>query len=192
MVATTIAAVRGDDRTRRLRVALWHVAGLALGAGALALLVFAAGAVLPLPRVPLGLVLSVAAFLWGVSVLAGRPLPVASSAAQVPLAWRYTMTPPQYAFSYGVGLGLGVFTRILSFSFYALVGLLLFVDDPFAALLIGELYALARGAPVVAAALVDRSAEEIVERTEAWSGLAFRMDAATLLVLAAALPLRLM
>lgn len=180
MVATTIAAVGGDKRRDRIAVASWHVAGLIVGASILAMLASGLGGALPLPRIPLALALGSAAVIWGISSLLDRPLPVASSSAQVPLAWRYTMSPPQYAFSYGVGLGVGAATRVLSFSFYVFVGLVFLIGDIVAGLMAAQAYALVRSAPVVAASLVDRSAEEMISRTGRWRVVALRADAAIL------------
>lgn len=156
MVAVTVAAVGGETRERRVRLAMWHFAGLAVGAFILALLATAVGHGLPVPEPEAPAILGAASVLWGITTAAGRPLPVVSSAAQVPAAWFHTMTPRQFAFGYGVGLGLGVLTRIRSFSFFAFVGLLVLLADPLIGIVVAGLYASARAVPVFMASLSDR------------------------------------
>jgi hypothetical protein len=190
MVATITAAVRGGrPASKPLRLVLWHWAGLALGASALAAVVSAVALALPVPRAALVALVALPSLAWGLAAAIGRPLPVATPHRQVPLAWRYAMTPAQYAFCYGVGLGAGVFTRIMSFSFYAFVGSLLLVRNPLLAVAISQLYAAARVAPVVAALLVDRPAEELVEETLPWRVIALRFDGAVLVLAALAFTL---
>jgi hypothetical protein len=190
MVATITAAVGGGRRASKpLRLVLWHWAGLALGASALAAAVSAVALAVPVPRVALAALVAVPSLAWGLAAAVGRPLPVATPHKQVPLAWRYAMTPAQYSFCYGVGLGAGVFTRIMSFSFYAFVGSLLLVRDPLLAVGIAQLYAAARVAPVVAALLVDRPAEELVEQALSWRAIALRFDGAVLVLAALAFAL---
>jgi hypothetical protein len=188
MVATITAAVRGGRPVAKpLRLVLWHWSGLALGATALALAVSGIALAVPVPRVALAALVAVPSLAWGLAAAIGRPLPVATPHRQVPRAWRYAMTPAQYAFCYGVGLGAGVFTRIMSFSFYAFVGSLLLVRDPLLAIGIAQVYAAARAAPVVAGVLVDRPAEELVDRTLPWRRLALRFDGLVLILAALAI-----
>ncbi len=176
MVAATAAAVCGGRIASRTRIVLWHLGGLVLGAAVLAVVVAAVGAALPLPRPTLTAALGVMALAVGGAAVAGRSVPVVSSRAQVPEAWSVIMSPAQYAFAYGVGLGLGVVTRVPSWSLYLLLGFLL-VGDPTAALVAAPLYGLARGLPVIAASWVDRPNPEIVGAMDSrLRPLAFRVD----------------
>jgi hypothetical protein len=190
MVATTSAAVSGKKGILGIGPALWHVIGLIFGASVLALLLSTLGQALRLPTLPFSALIGIVALLWGASSFLGRPLPVYSSNAQVPIAWSHTMSRDQYAFSYGVGLGLGVFTRIPSLSFQALMGVMLLTSNPLLALAIAQTYALARGAPVLAASLANLPAERLVARMAKWRGAAFRADAVALFAVGVALASR--
>jgi cytochrome c biogenesis protein CcdA len=181
MVATTTAAVRGG-RSSPAAMSLWHLAGLLLGSTVLALALAGIGALLPLPRRELVIAVGGAASLAGLATLASRPLPVVSSAAQVPEAWRHTLSPAQYAFAYGTGLGLGVFTRIPSWSYHLLLALIVALGDPVLAILAAPTYALARGVPVILAAGSGRPGQAVIEAMAGWRGAAFRLDAALTLV----------
>lgn len=181
MVAATFAAGSGDRHRNRLRFALWHAGGLALGAAMLALAASALGAALPVQGPWVAVFLGAAAALWGAARLVGRPLPVLTSKAQVPRAWRYTLTPPQYLFSYGVGLGLGALTRVPTLSFYVFVGTLLMIaPNVLAAVLVAQCYALARAIPVGAALAGRRGAEQFFNRIGPWQSAAVRVDAVVL------------
>jgi hypothetical protein len=183
MVASTLAAVSGERRRDRLILAGWHLAGLLVGAVTLALAVSLVAAVVPLPRTALAVAVAVAALVWGGASLLGRPLPVASSTAQVPRVWQYMLSPRQYIFSYGVGLGVGFLTRILSLSFYVSLALLLLARNPFGAVAVSSAYALARGAPVIVAAAGRSSAETMLEKSERVRLLALRIDSLALVAI---------
>ena len=176
MVATTIAAVRGDRHGSLARMALWHLAGLIGGATVLAVAVAQLGAVLPLPRPALAGVLGALALVAGAAGLAGRSIPVASTRAQVPKAWSVTMEPAQYAFTYGLGLGVGVATRIPSWSLHLLLGILLIQGDPVAAALVGPVYGISRGLPVVVSSATARSSQDVLATLERLRGAAFKTD----------------
>jgi cytochrome c biogenesis protein CcdA len=178
MVATATAAVSGGQ-SKLSRVVFWHLAGLAIGAGLLGLIISMIGASVSIPAFASAVLLGTIALLWGGATLLGRPLPVVSTSAQVPLAWRYTLGPGQYAFGYGVGLGLGVLTRVSSLSLYAFFGVLLLLGDPLAGLMLSQVYAVARAVPLLFAADTGRSAVD-VGLTERWRWRIKRLDAAAL------------
>jgi hypothetical protein len=183
MVASTLAAGSGERRRDRLLLAGWHLAGLLVGAVALALAVSLVAAVVPLPRSAFAVAVAVAALLWGGASLLGRPLPVVSSSAQVPQAWLYTLNPRQYVFSYGVGLGVGFLTRILTISFYVLVALFLLAGNPVGAIAAATAYGFARGLPVLLAAADGSSAEQIGEKTEHIRAIALKADSLALVTI---------
>jgi hypothetical protein len=179
MVATIFAAVSGDDSNRRLRFAGWHQAGLVLGALLLSVLAALAASAVVVPAA-LAVILATAMLVWGAGSLVGRPLPILSPSAQVPLAWRYTMSPAQYAFSYGVGLGFALSTRVASASLYALLVVLLLDGRLSTALAATAAYALARGLPVIYATRAS-SAEHAMHRLEAIRPVAVRTDGLALI-----------
>lgn len=179
MVATIFAAVRGDRSRLRMRVAGWHQIGLVTGALVLTIPAALAGAALAVPA-SLVAVAAILMLVWGMAILAGRPLPVRSPSAQVPLAWRYTMSPGQYAFSYGVGLGIGVVTRVASGSLYALLAVVVFDGRVATGLAAAAAYSLGRGLPVLYAS-GSSSPEEAMGSLERIRALATRADGVALL-----------
>ncbi len=76
---------------------------------------------------------------------------------QVPEHWRRVMPMPVAAALYGVLLGLGFTTFVLSFGVWALAALALLVADPALGALIGVCFGIGRAVPIVAIGLiVDR------------------------------------
>ncbi len=177
MVAVTGAAVSGESTRDRFQLGLWHLAGLLLGAGVLGLLMSATGEVAGLPDRPILVALGALMVGCGVAALGGRPVPVPSSRAQVPRAWRYTMTPAQYAFAYGVGLGLGLTTRVLSVSLYALVLLIAVAGDVRVGVPLAIAYAITRALPVFLA-LARPDAPRLIDGGDRWRARALALDGA--------------
>jgi hypothetical protein len=111
---------------------------------------------------------------------------------QLPEGWRWTMPLPLAAALYGILLGLGFTTFVLSFGVWALAGISLAVGDPAAGLIIGAAFGVGRAVPVLLVApAVDtpfgvRCIEVMAERPVLYR--AFRLgDAITLGLVAAAL-----
>jgi hypothetical protein len=87
--------------------------------------------------------------LYGLSYVAGRPLPVPTSSRQVPKLWREAFSPATAAILYGGGLGLGFFTRGSYLTFYAAAGIALVSREPLLSALAGVTFGLARTLPLV-------------------------------------------
>jgi len=111
---------------------------------------------------------------------------------QLPERWRWTMPLPLAAALYGVLLGLGFTTFVLSFGVWALAGISLALGDPATGLVIGASFGVGRALPVVLVApVVDRRlgvkcVELMAERPAVYR--AFRLgDAVTLGLVAVAL-----
>ena len=183
MVATTVAAVRGDPRSTGPRLASWHLLGLVVGAIALASLASASGEALRAPIRTITPLIGSACLLAGVATAAaGRSLPVLSSPAQVPKAWSTTMSAAQHSFAYGVGLGFGVLTRIPTWSLHALLALLLLSADLKVALVAAALYAAGRALPVIVAVRRRAATEAVVTAIERLRPIAFRVDGVVLTI----------
>lgn len=76
---------------------------------------------------------------------------------QLPVGWRTRMPMPVAAAGYGVLLGLGFTTFILSYGVWALMGIALAVGDPLAGLIIGAAFGAGRAIPIVVLApIADR------------------------------------
>jgi hypothetical protein len=71
---------------------------------------------------------------------------------QLPESWRWTMPLPLASALYGVLLGLGFTTFVLSFGVWALAGISLAVGDPLAGLVIGAGFGIGRAIPIVVVA----------------------------------------
>jgi cytochrome c biogenesis protein CcdA len=71
---------------------------------------------------------------------------------QVPEAWRRRLPLPAAAFGYGVLLGLGWTTYVLSFAVWALFAIALAAGDPALGVLAGLAFGLGRALPIVALA----------------------------------------
>jgi hypothetical protein len=111
---------------------------------------------------------------------------------QLPEGWRWTMPLPVAAGLYGVLLGLGFTTFVLSFGVWALAGISVALGDPSTGLVIGAAFGVGRAIPIaVVAPVVDtrfgaRCIELMAERPAIYR--AFRLsDAAALGLVAIAL-----
>ncbi len=111
---------------------------------------------------------------------------------QLPEHWRRVMPMPVAAMLYGVLLGIGFTTFVLSFGVWALAGVSLALGDPGLGLLIGAAFGIGRAIPIVSLAPAAggpfgvRATELMCERPGVYLGLR-RGDAAALLVAALAL-----
>lgn len=111
---------------------------------------------------------------------------------QLPEHWRRVMAMPLAAALYGVLLGIGFTTFVLSFGVWALAGIALAVGDPQLGLVLGVCFGLGRALPVAVLAPLDGKAagfkvnEMMCERPGVYLGLR-RGDAAALLAVAIAL-----
>jgi hypothetical protein len=111
---------------------------------------------------------------------------------QLPEHWRRVMPMPVAAVLYGVLLGIGFTTFVLSFGVWALAGVSLAVGDPSLGLLVGAAFGLGRAIPILALAPAAggrvgiRATELMCERPGVYLGLR-RGDAAALAVAALAL-----
>ncbi len=111
---------------------------------------------------------------------------------QLPEHWRRVMPMPLAAALYGVLLGLGFTTFVLSFGVWALAGVSLAVGDPSLGLLLGVAFGIGRAIPIVVLAPMAgrdagiRATELMCERDGVYLGLR-RGDAAALMLVAVAL-----
>src|SRR3954464_6694210 len=111
---------------------------------------------------------------------------------QLPEHWRRVMPMPLVAALYGVLLGLGFTTFVLSFGVWALAGVSLAVGDPSRGLLLGAAFGIGRAIPIVVLAPMAgtdagvRATELVCERESVYTGLR-RGDAAALMLVAVAL-----
>jgi hypothetical protein len=132
-----------DARAGRLRPAAADLAGGAITFGGLALLGAALGAGGP---VALGLAAVVAV---AAAAAEARGLRIAPQIRrQVPEAWRRVLPVPLAAAGYGVLLGLGFTTFVLSFAVWALAGTSIALGDPALGLAIGLAFGAGRALPV--------------------------------------------
>jgi hypothetical protein len=108
---------------------------------------------------------------------------------QLPEHWRRMMPMPLAALLYGVLLGLGFTTFVLSFGVWALAGVSLAIGDPGTGLVLGVAFGVGRAIPILALAPLSggpvgiRATELMCERPGIYVGLR-RGDAAALLAAA--------
>ncbi len=113
---------------------------------------------------------------------------------QLPEHWRRAMPMPLAAALYGLLLGIGFTTFVLSFGVWGLAGVSLALGDPALGLLVGAAFGLGRAIPILALAPVAggpigiRARELMCERPSVYLGLR-RGDATALLLAAIALAL---
>jgi hypothetical protein len=111
---------------------------------------------------------------------------------QLPEHWRRVMPMPVAAALYGVLLGIGFTTFVLSFGVWALAGVSLAVGDPSLGLVLGACFGVGRAIPILALAPLAgrpagfRATELMCERPGVYLGLR-RGDAAALALSALAL-----
>ena len=111
---------------------------------------------------------------------------------QLPEHWRRVLPMPLAAALYGVLLGIGFTTFVLSFGVWALAGVAVAVGDPALGLIIGVAFGIGRALPIVLLAPVAgrpagiRATELMCERPNVYLGLR-RGDAVALALVALAL-----
>jgi hypothetical protein len=111
---------------------------------------------------------------------------------QLPEHWRRVMPMPLAAALYGVLLGIGFTTFVLSFGVWALAGIALALGDPQLGLVLGVCFGLGRALPIAVLAPLDgkpagfKANEMMCERPGVYLGLR-RGDAAALMLAAIAL-----
>jgi hypothetical protein len=131
---------------------------------------------------------AVIALLAAIAEARGLPI-VPQVRRQLPEPWRRLMPMPVAAFLYGILLGLGFTTFVLSFGVWALAGISFAVGDPVAGIAIGLAFGAGRAIPILALAPVCqrpagiRATELMTQRPSLYRG--FRIGDATLLAAAA-------
>jgi hypothetical protein len=103
-----------------------------------------------------------AAVALAAAVAEARGLPIVPQVRrQLPVGWRRSVPMPLAAAGYGVLLGLGFTTFVLSYGVWALMGIALAIGDPMAGLLLGVAFGIGRALPIVLLApLADRPTGE--------------------------------
>jgi hypothetical protein len=88
----------------------------------------------------------------------GKPI-VPQVRRQLPVRWRSTVPMPLAAGGYGILLGLGFTTFVLSYGVWALMGISLLLGDPLAGVAVGAAFGAGRALPIVVLApIADRPA----------------------------------
>lgn len=111
---------------------------------------------------------------------------------QLPVGWRSSAPMPLASAGYGVLLGLGFTTFVLSYGVWALIGVSLAIGDPTAGLVIGISFGIGRALPIIALAPIadrpigERACEAMAMRPGLLRG-ARAGDAIALVVVAGAL-----
>jgi len=134
-----------------------------------------------------------AAIAVGAAILEARGIPIVPQIRrQLPEHWRRVLPMPLAATLYGVLLGVGFTTFVLSFGVWALAGISLALGDPRLGLIVGACFGIGRAVPIVALAPLAgssagiRATRTMCERDSVYAGVR-RGDAVVLLLAAVAL-----
>lgn len=156
MVGTILPIGYGERKSgRRLGVLFFHLLGAVSGAASLGSLAGALGAglynVIGTTVTP-SLVLSLTGIIaipYALRELRIIPVPAPQFSRQVPHKWRLIFPPKVMAFCYGLGLGLGVATRIPVTTFYIPLLWTVLVGDPWLGALALGGFGVGRALPLV-------------------------------------------
>lgn len=165
MVGTILPIVYGERQQDKHAVALWfHTAGYVTGAGTVGCLLGILGAALPLYRLHMdrGVVALLATGLVSVSYslreLGLVQVPAPQFHRQVPEKWRFQFRPKLAALFYGLGLGVGLGTRIPVTTFYVVVLWAVLIGSPLLGALGLATFGFGRALPLLCMApLLDSS-----------------------------------
>jgi hypothetical protein len=145
-MAMTIGPVGGEAERRRLL--RWHSVGVLIGSAVMGLLLALAGSLVGAEigwlDGAISVVLAVVLLAWGVRFLSGRGLVYPRSKWQVPEHWRSTLPLPFTVFAYGVMLGVGWVTDVVSPVYWLFAGLTVLMASPGEASVGWAAYAFAR------------------------------------------------
>lgn len=155
MVATILPIVNGQRiLAKRFTALRAHAVGCLVGGALIGVALGVAGAIVPLEKLPLqrpvlvALVTGSLSLLYSLSEAALIRLPAPQCRWQVPLGWRDRLPHNVSSLSYGLGLGLGVATRIPVATIYALIVWSLMVGRPALTSLVMLTFGLGRVLPL--------------------------------------------
>lgn len=156
MVGTILPIGHGERQQGRFAISPWfHAFGAVGGAALLGSLLGALGAMLPLPilstsrSVVMLVATGLVGLLYSLRELALAPVPAPQFQRQVPAKWRLLLRPQIAALLYGLGLGIGVATRITVTTFYIVAFWALLGGSPARGALTMAAFGLGRALPVV-------------------------------------------
>lgn len=173
MAGTIIPIVHGERQRGRPPAALWlHTIGCLVGAISIGSLFGVLGSALPWQAAPGGrkfVVLAATGFvslLYSVHEIRLVRLPAPQCQWQVPATWRSHLPLDLAALLYGLGLGIGLVTRIPVSTFYAAVLGVVLVGNPVLSALIMAAFGLGRALPLICMAWLLDSSETNFRLTE--------------------------
>lgn len=175
MVGTILPIVYGERKRRQPPVTLLlHMLGYILGAAVVGAVLAALGMALlrQTPSVIRNFPVFVATGLVSL-VYSGRefglvPVPAPQFSRQVPHSWRLLFPPRIRALSYGLGLGVGLATRIPVSTFYVAAFWATFSGNPLRGSLAMTAFGVGRALPIL---LIDKTCDALSERPRLMRGL---------------------
>jgi hypothetical protein len=167
MVGTILPIVHGKQRQSKFAPALlFYTIGCLIGAGSLGLVLGVLGAALPWQPWSTGqgfyllAVIGTISLVYSTHELGFIRVPAPQCRWQVPSSWRSVLPPDVAALFYGIGLGVGVTTRIPASTFYPIVIWALLINNPMLAMFGMSAFGLGRALPLICMACVSKNTEE--------------------------------
>ncbi|HSB09064.1 MAG TPA: sulfite exporter TauE/SafE family protein [Blastocatellia bacterium] len=158
MVGTILPIVYGDRQQGKRPVSLWlHTLGYVIGGAAVGGMFGVIGAALPVHRLHIErglvalLVTGSICLLYSLRELHLVDIPTPQFYRQVPETWRFHFQPKVAALLYGLGLGVGLATRIPVSTFYAVVLWAVLVGSPPLGMLGMAIFGFGRALPLLCA-----------------------------------------
>ncbi|HEV2756047.1 MAG TPA: hypothetical protein VG318_09765 [Actinomycetota bacterium] len=185
MAETITPVVHGGKRRAFVTSAALHVAGAALTAAALGLVLGGFGALLRAPWGGAGAaVVAAAAGVYFLREAFSLPIPLPQRRRQVPEWWRTFFSPPVAAVLYGAGLGVGFLTYLSFGTFAAVMAGAVASGDALTGAAVCAPFGLGRSIAVVVVAAAGHPVERLDEL--AGSGRLRAVNAAALLAVGVA------
>lgn len=169
MVGTILPFVYGERQQGKREVALWfHSAGYVVGAATTGSLLGLLGAALPLHALHIDrgiLALSApgaVSVLYSMRELGLVEVPAPQFRRQVPEKWRFQFRPKLAALFYGLGLGVGLGTRIPVTTFYVVVLWPMLIGSPLLGAMVLTMFGFGRALPLLCMAPLLGTSDAVV------------------------------
>jgi hypothetical protein len=168
MVGTIVSIGYGEISNKAAGAIAWHLVGLLLGGATLGLLVAALGHLIGFlvdidTRKPAFAAAGLVSLVYATRELGFTSVPYPQLRRQVPRWWSLVFKPGAYSFLYGVLLGLGFVTHVWVASLFPVVTFAALDASAAAATVLGVVFGVARGLPLVALHVTRRRWSGVID-----------------------------